>query len=841
MELPMTHGLVETVGTVAAAGGTGWLGGAERQMSMPGWLVLAQENAVEFTEWSLPEGLFEWGLVVVLVLAVVGWLVEVYRRDTHELSLGWRIALPSLRLLAIVGLLIVFLNPRTRTQTWAERPSRVAIMVDVSSSMQNPATDPPEDGGLTVEHALPTRAEEVIRLLRDEEWLTQLREKHEVSLYTFERTLSPRIVTLPRLGGNGTRAEEAANGADIPLPDWAEVLQPYGSETRLGDAVEQLLRDSSGRTLAGVVVISDGGSNAGADVQTTNDLARQLHVRLLALGTGGTKPPINLEVAKIVAPSDVQLGDPFDIETYIRGEGMVGKPLQVELLTREPGSDAAPVLIDTQEVSLLEDRTPVQVTFPRTPTEAGESEYLVRVSAVNPVKEVKTDDNQRVVSINAFERPVKVLVFAGGPSWDYRFLCGTLKRHPGFEVDAFLQTGAVGISQDVDHILLEFQKEKAALFEYDVVICFDPDWMSLSEETRRLFEQWVSEEGGGAVFVAGDIHTPLLAGSRDSLSEILYLHPVYLDTVLPGIDMVSASTQVRSLQLTPEGLAGPLLQVTEDPITSEQFWKEFPGFFRFYPTSGPKTGATVYALAGGVSQLVEAEPPILLASQFYGQGRTFYIGSPEFYRLRAEDPEFFDRFWTRLSRESAQNRMRRSNPRGTLLVDQDVIRLGDSMKIRARLLDAEFEPLVADSVAIEVEQPDGRLLLPGPELRPDPTQAGRYLGEVRGNQPGRYQVRLRIPGTNETIRESVTAEVPDLENRELRQDIRQLQQLTADTGGGYFPLSEAVVTLDKLPDSSEQFLLGEQIQTLWDRTWLMCLIIGLFGAEWLMRKLLKLA
>ncbi|MBL4884643.1 MAG: hypothetical protein JKY95_08940, partial [Planctomycetaceae bacterium] len=52
--------------------------------------------------------------------------------------------------------------------------------------------------------------------------------------------------------------------------------------------------------------------------------------------------------------------------------------------------------------------------------------------------------------------------------------------------------------------------------------------------------------------------------------------------------------------------------------------------------------------------------------------------------------------------------MRRGNIRGTLLVDQRTLSLGETMKVRARLLDAEFEPFLAENVQIEVEQPDGR-------------------------------------------------------------------------------------------------------------------------------------
>jgi len=799
-------------------------------LAMP---TLAQQ-AVRFTEWSIPASPLEWGILVAILLLVVSWAIGLYRRDARELALGWRILLPTLRLLAIAGLLVVYLNPRTRTQSWAERPSRVAVLVDVSSSMQNPARDLADDE--TSGESIPTRRDEVIALLQDQPWLTKLREQHEVAIYTFDKTLSTRLATFSRLAEDSSVDSES----DEP-PNWDELLQPTGEETRLAEATAELMREMNGRTLAGIVVVSDGSSNAGPDLQSANDLARQLNVRLLALGTGGTKPPVNVEVAKVVAPSDVQLGDPFDLEAYIRGEGLAGQTLTVELLRRIAGESANPIVIDEQEAQLLEDRTPVQLTFPLTPTEQGEFEYTVRIRGNGLAREVKTEDNERVVTINAFERPVKVLIFAGGPSWDYRFLTGVLKRHPGFEVDAVLQSGGVGVSQDVDNMRPEFPGEKAELYQYDVVICFDPDWQVVPEESRKLFESWVSQEGGGAVFVAGDIHTPLLAGARNELPNILYLHPVFLDTILPGIDMVSASTQVREIDLTPDGLSTPLLQVTEDPTTSEQFWEDFDGFYRFYPTTGAKTGASVYALAGGAGDLTETEAPILLASQFYGQGRTFYIGSPEFYRLRAEDPEYFERFWTRLSREAARNRLRRSNPRGTLLVDQDVIRLGDSIKVRARLLDADFEAFKADQVDIEVERPDGRLVSPGPQLRPDSTEAGRYLGEVRASLPGRYQIRLRIPGTEEVIRESVMAEVPDLENRELRQDVRGLQRLTAETGGGYWPVDEADAVLARLPDSSEQFLLGEQIQTLWDRSWFLCVIVGLFGCEWLIRKLLKLA
>jgi hypothetical protein len=44
-----------------------------------------------------------------------------------------------------------------------------------------------------------------------------------------------------------------------------------------------------------------------------------------------------------------------------------------------------------------------------------------------------------------------------------------------------------------------------------------------------------------------------------------------------------------------------------------------------------------------------------------------------------------------------------------------------------------------------------------------------------------------------------------------------------------------------LPNRGEEFLIDERLRTLWDRTWLLYLLVGLLSAEWLTRKLLKLA
>ena len=67
--------------------------------------------------------------------------------------------------------------------------------------------------------------------------------------------------------------------------------------------------------------------------------------------------------------------------------------------------------------------------------------------------------------------------------------------------------------------------------------------------------------------------------------------------------------------------------------------------------------------------------------------------------------------------------------------------------------------------------------------------------------------------------------------------------LATDSGGAYFPLDDqtAVELPKRLPNHGEEFLVDERLRTLWDRDWVLYVLVGLLSAEWLTRKLLKLA
>lgn len=814
---------------------------------MTGLTVAQTTGSLTARELDWPKTTFGGLLLVFGSMAIVWWVIRLYRRDTWELSVGWRLFLAGLRLTVLFGLLIIALNPQDRTQRTAFRPSRVVLMVDTSLSMRHPLTSA-TDTSTAAE--IPTRTAAVQEWLGKSNLLSTLQRDHEVSIFGFDSTLNGPLKVWPHRPADALAADrDPASDALASSTDWLEQLEPRGTETRLGETLSEVIRQMAGRTLSGIVVITDGGQNAGVDPQTAHDRAIASKSRLIAVGVGGLDQPLNVQLADMQSPTDVQFGDSFDLTAYVQSQGLAGRDATVELLSAQDGQSEPPTVVATEEITLPEDGLAKELKFAVKPVAEGGWKYTVRVQPRVSVNEFNDEDNEMTMSVRVFDRPTRVLLVAGGPMRDYQFVRNLLYRHKSVEVDVYLQTAAVGTSQESNNLLGEFPSAREALFEYDVIMAFDPDWRLIPSEGVANLVDWVYQEGGGLVLVAGDVNTVQLASAseqatplQEQLLPLKELYPVVLTSYLSEMRFDQTSSQPWPLEFTQEGQRAEFLQLTDDPVTSLARWKEFSGFYRCYPTSGAKAGATVLARFSDPRSQNEYGFPILLAEQFYGQGRTLYLGSGEVWRLRAVSDEDYDRFWIKALREVGQGRMKRGTKRGVILPESRKLLLGQTARIRARLLDAQFLPLEANEVSLKVFDPAGRQILPAPRLQPDGSRPGEFVGDFRVGQAGIYRLELPVPESNEQLTDELLVSLPRLEDQDVRQNVALLSDLVRDTGGELLSLDEAKERLPALlPSRGEPFTIDERLQTLWDRGWVMYLLVGLLAVEWLTRKLLKLA
>jgi len=801
-------------------------------MSLFGAYVLAQTAAAEpvqrISREFGRENWWFWAIVCLGCLSLCGWW---YRHDTRELGRFWRVVLFGLRAAVWIGLLCVFLDPQERTESEIVRPSRIAILVDTSASMGFPART---NGTETA--AAGSRIETVRSILESGPLIQELRRKHEIETYSFDSKLTSR--------GTISRLSEEKEAAERPDLNWKEWLTSSGQETRLGESLLQLIRETSGETLAGVVVFTDGASNGGIETSNAHAAAVASGTRIVTIGLGNTDKPANLQVQTVQAPTHAHVGDGFTITAFLTGQGLSGQNVTVELLGKDERATSPMTVLQTKQATILEDGIPVGVSFRFDTKDPGRRIFNVRAMAGESVREFTLSDNEKPLPpIEITDRRTRVLLLAGGPMRDYQFVRNLYFRDRGMELHILLQSGDPQISQEAEKVLTKFPATREELFEYDVIVAFDPDWKAIQPGELELITEWLFQHAGGLILVAGDVNTPNLVLARNDLQQVQSWYPVVLPRFYDPELLGDNSQQPWPIRLTREGGSSEFLNLNDGTGNEPSIWENFSGLYRCFPDEGIKPGGAVLAEHSDPRSIRGKNAPALIASQFFGAGRVLYIGSAEFWRLRAIDESYYDRFWIKALREVGQGRLLRGSTRGLILLERSTYPLGSSVVVRGRVLDAQYQPLVQDRLSAELLDPRGQVLLSGLELNKIDERPGEYQGAFLAALPGRYRIKFNVPQSTEDVIGYVQVEVPNYEYLHPEQNQSELKRLaTVENGGAYLTTEEAVSKLiELLPDQTSTKVQFDIPRPLWDRGWVMGLLVGFLATEWLLRKLLKLA
>jgi hypothetical protein len=838
-------------------------------------------QSFQTTELDLPESTAGILLLFVGLISLLALTVRTSLRDSRFLSRQARIVLLVPRLFVLALVLFIVLNPQRRTQLSRVEKSRVGILLDTSLSMAFPAMDAastPEKTDSKAEPASTTpnpevssRANAALQSLVTSGVLKELSRTHAVTVYSFDSQLAGPLAVAsdetvrfvdsknkdPESGDSSSLAtvnldeptSDAANAIEAPasLTRWNTILQPRGAETRLGESLYQMIGQLSGRTLSGVVVVSDGRTNAGLDTEPARVRAERSGTRLITVGLGSQKPQMNLWIAGMQSPTDVHQGDPFDINVMVQGTGSAGQKGTVRLFQQSADSDGKDRRqVSEQSIDFVEDTLPISTRFNQQLTVPGKYEFVVQIESPNGITEMTTDDNERRRTIEVTDRRMKVLLISSGPMRDYQFVRNALFRHSGIESDVWLQSVTdenVGfVSQEAKTLLTKFPTTEAELFSYDVIVAFDPDWSRLSAEQQTFLNRWVSEHSGGLVVIAGEIFTPKLAQEPDSFRDVNVLYPVLLNRMLPDMQLSQLADEPWPVTLTPEGRTTDFLKIADATgNASVDLWSTFKGIYRSYPVRGIRDGAVVLIEYGNPRARTELGQPPFLASQFYGTGRTVFVGSAETWRLREISPEGHQRFWTSLIREVGQGRRSRGTAKGLLLLDRTEVAPGQPVSIRAQLYDARLQPLSTDSVPMSIVDAEGRTINVPDRLNADGRDAGQYVNSFRPPRSGAYRISVPVPESSDVLQTTIDVVVPNLEAQNPTQNVELLSNLTRDTQGRYLSLSEISTLPSLLPDQSQPIIVDEQLRTLWDRGWLMFLLVTLLAFEWIMRRVWRLS
>jgi len=435
------------------------------------------------------------------------------------------------------------------------------------------------------------------------------------------------------------------------------------------------------------------------------------------------------------------------------------------------------------------------------------------------------------------KRKLRVLLFAGGPTREYQFLRTLLYREvteKRLDMSILLQTGRDDhVDQDVEaeRFLQSFPTRIGAaeagekymsLSDYDVIVAIDPDWLALDPSQFKMLKEWVGTHSGGIVFVAGPVHSFQLA--RDAvidISDLKTLIPVHLtDSRLHGLGGIGHdTTRPYILNFTPAARLFDFLKLDESDESPIGGWDKFfweggqrpasvkdekpkRGFFNYYPVDKIKADSSVIATFAGpeASRINDGkdEQPFIVSMRF-GNGKTMYIGSAETWRLRHAKDTYHERFWVKLCRYmSAGTTQQKKYGRILLARTVPVGNVAFEAQVKGQNLLPLANDLHPTVFAKRLDNQDGPPKKDESfDIKAKPTQgdwAGWFAGNFRMKEPGEYEFRIPIPGTNESLTQRLTVRKPNPELDNVRNNFGLLYQLA----------SEAKEVVDPLPAESRR-------------------------------------
>lgn len=847
-------------------------------MNLLATIIDEPRSVFEFA--GLPDG---W-LRLLGLLAFVGIcyaVVWLYRREGRAgASPAVRLTLGVIRCTILTLLAVIWLQPVIATYTKRTIRAGVAVLIDDSASMA--IRDAAADSSSASADA--PRIDQVRTLLtsQEHEWLQRLREKNDLSVYTFGQQV--RRVRLPWEAAASQPTDvtpdepAAAEGGDGPAADRLIPLTALQSRTDLGEALARVLGDMGDRPVAAVIVLSDGIVNYGLGDDELTAYAKAFRAPVHTVGVGSAVEPPNARITNFAAPAAIAKGDPLELRIEAAALGVGPTPLKVELLVRPvaASTDATAVageerLVGEREVIVGDEQPPAELRFRVNADVAGEFLYRARVAAV--AGEAIEYDNTRAASVTVLDEKLRVLLIAGRPTYDYRAVTALLGRDRTMELSCWLQSADAQAVRDGSAVITELPSKPEDLFAYDVVVLMDPDPRELDSSWAVAVRRLVDELGGGLCLQAGPLYTSRFF--RDErLADVASLLPIQPD---PDADVRlsergSFSTQVQAMRVPDDARGHPALTLNADLAVNRAIWDALPGVWWYLPVLREKPVATVLLRVGGQSGLGRSVGDgaassgggaVLMAAQPLGAGRTVYIGFDGTWRWRATAERAFNRFWVQLVRYLAQARRQGVSRRGTIVLDRESLNVGEYVRIEARVLDANFLPWHEPEVLAHLETADGRTR--DLSLTAIPGREGWYAGRIAPDQDGPAVLRIPLPGSDaasggpvaadrsrgadsaslsggahrsepQALVKHMTVLRPDLELRALRLRNDTLMKLSEATGGRYV----AIATARDLPAMIENASLVRPIEgpkyDLWDRSWVMILIAGLLGAEWYVRR-----
>jgi len=787
--------------------------------------LLTRLTGIKELMWGRPAPLL---LVIAVMAAVVALTVFLYRRQ-KGLPSRIRAGLAAARFIVLLLVALALFEPMAAIEKKKAVKRRLPVLIDVSESMsikdqrkrpedvvdaavvlgmleQSEMKDPRRASmslGTKERKAIAgaSRIELAGSLLSKSarHVFDQLNEDLDVGYYVFGTTL--RI-----LGENGNLATNALTG-----------LLAEETGTSIADSLEAVASSGRGVPLAGIVLLSDGLDTSSRRAESAlHDLGIQgIPVYPVPMGLAD---PDDVSIRNIVMQEVAFSGDKVPVRVQIRSKGYEKR--RASIAVRLNGRSVARRSVRLAGGLQFED-----IFFNVDLHQKGAAEVEI---SIEPFADEATAENNVVKrSVRVVNERINVLCIEGSARWEYRYLRAMLKRDPRINATFIATRAGPAIARNSTEYIARFPERRDDAFKYDLVILGDVDAEFFTGDEFLRLEELVRDRGGSLLMLCGARFSPTsYAGT-----PVEKMLPVRFEPEGEWEDVDDAVYPA----LTPEGRSSLVMTLEMDQEENDSVWSRVAPLDRVPPLLEARPGATVLTTLSDAGSRVDQYP--LVAWQRYGTGKCMMMGTDRLWLLRFKTGDKYHwRVWSQCIQFLTLSRLMGEHKRIRIETDRAIYPVDGQAQLYAHLLDDRFEPIMQAGFEVRVIPLD----IPGAQpqtvaLRPDAESPGLYEGFFSPTRPGRYRVEAGSGNRSlsNTTEFQVADVAPEMANTDMQ--IERLRRIAEMSGGKCLGMLE-VDQLSALLELERHETTRTADVPLWDNGWVMLLLVGLMGSEWIVRR-----
>ena len=754
-------------------------------------------TAIEDGTFSFAYGISP-ALFALLVVIIITGVWFTYSKTTRPLSAGWKTFFTGLRSSVLILILFCLLRPVITTFQIAPQETYLGVLVDDSQSMS--IRDLP--GGQSRQDAVQQR-------LFEDGLLDELSEFFQIRIFRFDKETQ-------RIAG-------------------ADGLGEAGTASSINQALAYVDDQLNGLPLGGLILVTDGADNSETDplIAAQEFGARQIPV--FTIGVGQEEIPQDIGIVDVSAAKTVLEGSVFNVQVAVNHQGYTGQEIEISIMDGD-------VVVVSKVVTLGSEGVSQRYDLELTPQRPELIVYDLRLELQSD-EIIEENNSYSFLVDNTEKEALDILYIEGHPRNEYKFIRRAVAADNSIRLVTYLQTGPEkfyrqGIKSPTE-LSGGFPEDRETLYQYEAIVLGDIEYDFFTADQLQMIEDFVAERGGGFL-MSGMVDEEFIGTPIADILPVTLVEENFLPNHLRGgIRRGTHPTgELYFPRLTNSGEFSPLLRLASDDSINMDLWRQLPELQGVYVTGRIKPGATVLIEHPLLQYQNQALP--IVATQRYGSGRSVSIATASTWRWQMMMPsvdESHEILWRQLLRwlsVSAPERI-------SIEYDRDFYNVGDEVNIKVTVLNDEYEP--DNDATLWMQTTDPLEQINDSPMEWDIEEDGVYRISFQAEEEGVYNLLVDIASAAADADSSssekraafvVTPSLREYTNAGLDRGL--LTRIAELSGGSYSNLSDIATLADTIEFTPNAYSREVQID-LWDRPWMLALLILLLCVDWVTRRI----